>query len=74
MIIPHTELGPDTLQALIEEFVTREGTEYGEQYVPLSTKVKQVMAQLNRKEVFIVYSELHESCTIVSKESLGDTK
>ena len=74
MIIPHTELGQDTLQALIEEFVTREGTEYGEQDVPLSTKVMQIMNQLNREEVFIVYSELHESCTIVSKESLGDTK
>jgi len=73
LIIPHTELAPDVLQALVEEFVTREGTEYGEHDIPLSTKVMQVMAQLNREEVFIVYSELHETCTIVSKESLGNS-
>lgn len=70
MIIPHTELQADTLQALIEEFVTREGTEYGEHDVPLATKVKQIMAQLERKEVYIVYSEVHESCSIVHKNSL----
>jgi len=71
MIIPHTEIAADTLQALIEEFVTRDGTDYGEHDVPVATKVQQIMQQLKRKEVFIVYSELDETCTIVTKESLS---
>lgn len=70
MIIPHKEIAVDTLQALIEEIVTRDGTDYGEHDVPTSTKVRQVMRQLEREEIYIVYSELHETCTLVAKETL----
>ncbi|WP_204448604.1 YheU family protein, partial [Aeromonas veronii] len=35
MIIPWQELDGDTLTNLIEHFVLQEGTEYGEQDVPL---------------------------------------
>lgn len=71
MIIPHTELAPETLQAVIEEFITREGTDYGEQELSLDEKVAQIKDQLERKQVFIVYSELHENCDIRSKEALN---
>ena len=71
MIIPHTELAPDTLQALIEEFITREGTDYGEEDVPLEIKVEQVRRQLERKAIYIVYSELHETCNFMTKEALS---
>lgn len=70
MIIPHTELAAETLNALIEEFITREGTDYGEQEVGLDIKVAQIKQQLERKQVFIVYSELHETCDIRTKEQL----
>ncbi len=71
MIIPHTEIAKNTLHALIEEFVTRDGTDYGEHEVSTTQKVQQVMDQLERQEVFIVYSELHETCTLKTKETLG---
>lgn len=71
MIIPHTQLAPETLQALIEEFVTREGTEYGEEDVSLEEKVAQIKQQLERKAIFIVYSELHETCNLMTKEALS---
>ena len=29
MIIPHEKLSPEALQAIIEEFVTRDGTDTG---------------------------------------------
>jgi len=70
MIIPHTEIAPETLQALIEEFVSREGTEYGEHDVSLSKKVQQIMRQLERNEIVILYSELNETCTFVTKDTL----
>ena len=35
MIIPHQTLSPEALQGVIEAFVTREGTDYGTQDVPL---------------------------------------
>lgn len=71
MIIPWQELDPDTLNNLLEHFVLQEGTEYGEQDVSLADKVEAVRQQLRQGSAVIVYSELHESINIVSKESLS---
>ncbi|KXU81949.1 YheU family protein [Aeromonas enteropelogenes] len=65
MIIPWQELDSETLTNLIEHFVLQEGTEYGEQDVPLARKVETVKAQLQQGSAVIVYSELHESVNIV---------
>ncbi|BFM19906.1 YheU family protein [Gilvimarinus japonicus] len=70
MIIPHQQLAPETLDALIEEFVTREGTEYGEQDVPLTTKVSQVRGQLERGTVVIVFDPAIETTSLVSADQL----
>jgi uncharacterized protein YheU (UPF0270 family) len=69
MIIPHADIATDTLNALIEEFVTRDGTDYGDIETSTAAKVQQVMNQLERKEVFIVYSEEYETCTIKTKDT-----
>jgi Uncharacterized protein conserved in bacteria len=66
MLIPWQSIEPDTLDNLIEYFVLREGTDYGEQEVPLATKVAQVRSQLERGEALLEYSEEHESVTIIS--------
>lgn len=71
MIIPHKDLSPDTLHGLIEEIVTRDGTDYGEHEISTQRKVEQVIAQLERGEVYILFSELHETCTLVNKDTLG---
>ena len=47
MIIPHHLLSPEALRGVIEAFVTREGTDYGVQDVPLATKVLQVQQHLD---------------------------
>ncbi|MFO6423811.1 YheU family protein [Motilimonas sp. KMU-193] len=71
MIIPYQDIQPDTLTELIEHFVLREGTEYGEQDISLADKVTQVREQLASGRVVIVYSELHESVNIIPKEQLN---
>jgi hypothetical protein len=48
------DLAPDTLRAVVESFVLREGTDYGLQETPLETKVAQVMAQLQRGDAHIL--------------------
>jgi uncharacterized protein YheU (UPF0270 family) len=69
MIIPYTALSPDVLRGVIEEFVLREGTEYGDRDVSLDTKVAQVMRQLERADVFVLFDAESESCDIVTKGS-----
>ena len=72
MIIPITDLTEATLMNIIEGFVLREGTEYGEADVSLADKVQQVYKQLTLGDVLLVYSELHETVNIIPKQQLGD--
>jgi len=65
MIIPYKNLQPDTLNSIIREFVLREGTEYGENDIPLASKVAQVKQQLANGSAFLVYSELHDTVNIL---------
>jgi len=63
--IPPESLSPDTLEALIEEFVTRHGTDLTD----AATKSAQVRAQLKSGEVFIAFDEKTESANIVPKDA-----
>jgi len=67
MIIPWKELDPVTLNNLIEAFVLREGTDYGEQERSLEQKVKDVHRQLLSGEAVLVWSELHETVNIMPR-------
>lgn len=69
MIIPFQELSPDALQGLIEEFINREGTDYGEVEYSLANKVAQVQRQLQAKEVVIVYDPAMESINLMSAQA-----
>lgn len=70
MQIPWQQLDPTTLEALIESFVLREGTDYGEFEVDLATKVAQVKTQLERGDIVIVWSELHESVSLMPRDAV----
>jgi uncharacterized protein YheU (UPF0270 family) len=65
IVVPHTQLSADALIGVIQSFVLREGTEYGEHDVPLETKVLQVRRQLERREAEIVFDPNTESIDIV---------
>ncbi|URQ61114.1 YheU family protein [Pantoea alhagi] len=67
MIIPWQDLSPETLENLIEGFVLREGTDYGEQERSLSEKVEDVRRQLKSGEAVLVWSELHETVNIMPR-------
>ena len=69
MKIQWQTLSESALTGLIQEFVTREGTEYGAQEVPVSTKVEQVLAQLQAGRVEDVYEE--EDLTTTVSTSAG---
>ena len=67
MIIPWQDLDPETLDNLIESFVLREGTDYGEYERSLADKVADVKQQLKRGEAVLVGSELHETVNIMPR-------
>ena len=63
--VPHTELSPAALRGVVESFVLREGTDYGERDVPHEEKVAQVLRQLGRGEAQIMFDPVTESVDIV---------
>jgi len=64
--IPWRGLSEEALAGVIEEFVTREGTEYGEEEVPLKTKIAQVRRQLERGEVLLFFDARGNSCQLLT--------
>jgi uncharacterized protein YheU (UPF0270 family) len=63
--VPHTELSPEALRGVVESYVLREGTDYGERDVPFETKVAQVMRQLERGEARIMFDPATQGVAIV---------
>ena len=69
MIIPWQDPSPETLDNLIESFVLREGTDYGEHERSLEQKVNDVKRQLKSGDVVLVWSELHETVNIMPRNA-----
>ena len=67
MEIPYQALSPDTLNNLIQELVTRDGTDYGDTEVSLQEQVRQVKLKLASGEAVIRYDEKLETCDIQLK-------
>lgn len=65
LVVPYGELSEDALNGVLEEFVLREGTEYGDADVPLRTKVAQVRLQLQRREAEIVFDAKTATVSVV---------
>ncbi|HCE41051.1 YheU family protein [Alloalcanivorax profundimaris] len=72
IIVPWSDIDRATLDNLIEEFVTRDGTDYGEQEVPTATKVEQVRAQLKRGEASVVFDDATETVSVMTREQLRE--
>ena len=64
MIIPWQQLSPQALDGIIEEFILREGTDYGEEEVSLEQKKQDLLTQLQAGTILVIYSELHETVTL----------
>jgi uncharacterized protein YheU (UPF0270 family) len=69
--VPADALSADALEGLVEEFITREGTDYGPREFSLEEKKASVMRQVERGEVAIVFELEGETTTLVTKPELA---
>ena len=67
--VPYNQLSPEALHGVIEEFVTRDGTDYGEVEVSLETKIAQVLGQIKSGKAVIVFDQKTETCTILKSDN-----
>lgn len=71
IVIPHAQLSAEALNGLIEEFILREGTDYGLHECTLEQKNLQISKQLKSGQIVVVFDPNEETCSIVRKEELS---
>jgi uncharacterized protein YheU (UPF0270 family) len=65
------DVEPNTLRAVIESFVLREGTDYGAHETSLEDKVAEVLIQLRRGEAHITFDPATESINVVVTNAIS---
>ena len=71
--IPVEALSPQALDGLIEEFVTRDGTDYGAEERTLDDKKDAVRRQLDSGDVAIVFDPETQTSNIILKDELRES-
>jgi uncharacterized protein YheU (UPF0270 family) len=61
MLIPHTRLSPVALRAIVEEFVTRDGTDHS----PIERRIEVVLRHLEAGRVEVHFDDETETCNIL---------
>ena len=70
--VPFETLEAETLTAVIEAFVLREGTNYGAQDVALQTQIEQVKAQLRNRSAKLVFDPESETTSVITAKQFRD--
>lgn len=69
MLIPYHLLEPETLTRLIEDFVTRDGTDNGDE-TPLDTRVARVRKALEKKQAVILFDPDSQQCQLMLRSEV----
>jgi len=70
VLVPASALSPEAVERLLQDFVTRDGTDYGLRELSLEEKVRNVRRQLDRGEVVIAFDLEQQSATLVLRSEL----
>jgi uncharacterized protein YheU (UPF0270 family) len=63
--IPYEQLAPETLTAILEEYASREGTDYGDVVYTLEQKVRALRRQLARGDIGVTFNTQTQTCSLV---------
>ena len=66
--VPIERLDGDTLNALLEEFASRDGTDYGASETPLDERVSQLRRQLDAGDIQLLLELTEERWDLVSRQ------
>lgn len=62
--IPKAKLSPEILDNIIEEYILREGTDYGSSEFSLEHKKNHIYKQLDSNKILITYDEETDSINL----------
>jgi uncharacterized protein YheU (UPF0270 family) len=69
--IPLDRMDPEVLSAMLEEYASRDGTDYGAQELSLEEKVARLRALLHADKLAIVYDGDSEHWDLLPEEQLA---
>ena len=69
MIIPYQKLSPEALRGVIEEIVTRDGTELSD----TEDKINQVMRLLGKNKLVLTYDPDTRGCNLVPPDAIPES-
>lgn len=65
--VPWSQLSEQALRGVVEEFITREGTDYGSRELSLEDKVCRLLRQIRSGDVLILFDSVRENCQLVAR-------
>jgi hypothetical protein len=65
--IPAERLSAEALESVIDDYILREGTDYGHSDVDIESKRDRVRGELTAGTAVITFDPESETCTIVSR-------
>ncbi len=68
LIIPWQDLKQETLLAVLEEYISREGTDYGMEY-SMEQKREHLLQQLRSKQICLCYDNAEDSVNMLTAEA-----
>jgi len=68
-IIPVDRLSPEALRGVIEEFISREGTDYGQREISREVKFAQVKEKLENGSAVLIFDDESETTNIFPADS-----
>jgi uncharacterized protein len=69
-LVPHLQIPPDYLNKLLDSFIGREGTDYGEIELSLEEKRDNLKELLVKQEVFIAFDGESESFNLLPRSEV----
>ena len=63
--VPFEQISQDALRRMIQEFVTRDGTDWADVGCALENKIEQVLQQLRDKKVKVVFDLTSQTANII---------
>lgn len=67
ILVAPEALSSETLQAVLESFVLREGTDYGANELSLEQKIKNLNNKIQKGDIVLVFDPNTESLTFLTK-------
>lgn len=65
--IPYKDIRPETLRKMIEEFVSRDGADWGDAGGSMDDKIEQVLRQFKAGKIKVVFDLTSQTANIVPK-------